>query len=93
MDIVTEYKWTKKNRRIRVHRPKQRVFVSRNDAHMMTKSKMAESSDFEKKGAAVDGTLADDRSTAEGQVYQSEVHADVASERRYGESEFGMHEY
>ncbi|KAL2284157.1 hypothetical protein FJTKL_09134 [Diaporthe vaccinii] len=44
---------------------------------------MAESSDFEKKGAALDGTLADDRSTAEGQVYRSEAHADLTSERKY----------
>lgn len=47
---------------------------------------MAESSDFEKKSAVLDGTLADDRSTAEGQVYRSEVHADLTSERKYGKS-------
>lgn len=49
---------------------------------------MADSRDTEKKHAAVDDTLADDRSTAEGQVYRSEgAHADLTSERRYGESE------
>lgn len=54
---------------------------------------MTESSDFEKKDAAVDGTLADDRSTTEGQVYRSEeVHADLTSERKYGESEYSMHQ-
>lgn len=54
---------------------------------------MAEYSDFEKKGAALDGTLADDRSTAEGQVYRPEVHADLTSERKYGKFECSMHEY
>lgn len=54
---------------------------------------MAESSDFEKKGAALDGTLADDRSTAEGQVYRSEVHTNLISERKYGKNESSMHEY
>lgn len=55
---------------------------------------MAESSDFEKKSAAVDGTLADDRSMVEGQVYRSEeTHADLASERKYGKSDCSMHEY
>ncbi|KAG6354935.1 hypothetical protein INS49_004016 [Diaporthe citri] len=44
---------------------------------------MAESSEFEKNGAAVDGASADDRSTAEGQVYRSEAHADLTSERKY----------
>ncbi|KAK7728636.1 hypothetical protein SLS63_006497 [Diaporthe eres] len=44
---------------------------------------MAESRDFEKKSAAQDGTLADDRSTAEGQVCRSEAHADLNSERKY----------
>lgn len=47
---------------------------------------MAASGAFEKKGAAVDDSLADDRSTAEGQVYRSEeVQMDLKSERRYGE--------
>lgn len=55
---------------------------------------MADSSDVEKKSAAVDDTLADDRSAAEGQVYQSEgAHADLNSERRYGEYECIALEY
>lgn len=53
-----------------------------------TAAKMAASGDLEKKGAAVDDSLADDRSTAEGQVYRSEeAQMDLKSERRYGESE------
>lgn len=47
---------------------------------------MAESSDFEKKRVVLDVPSTDDRSTAEGQVCASEVqHADLNTERRYGE--------
>lgn len=54
--------------------------------------KMADSGDLEKKGAAADGALADDRSTTEGQVYASEgLHAGLNGERKYGGSEFSIH--
>lgn len=56
------------------------------NADPIKRLKMAESGDLEKKGVDLDGTLADDRSTSEGQVYRSEAHADLNSERRYGES-------
>lgn len=57
------------------------------DINLITAVKMAASGDSEKKVAAVDDLLADDRSTAEGQVYQSEeVQPDLNSERKYGES-------
>ena len=49
---------------------------------------MAESSDFEKKGVAVNGALADDRLTTGGQVYASErSHVGLNNEREYGESQ------
>ena len=49
---------------------------------------MTESSDSEKNGVAVDGTIADGRSIAEGQVFGSEdTHASLNNERRYGELE------
>lgn len=68
---------------------KQRVLVFLLDVNLInTVAKMAASGDFEKKGAAVDDSLADDRSTAEGQVYRSQdVQMDLKSERRYGEPE------
>lgn len=49
---------------------------------------MEASGDSEKKVSAVDDSLADDRSAAEGQVYRSqEARMDLNRERRYGEFE------
>lgn len=74
---------------MRLKQVKQRVLVFLLDVNFInTAAKMATSGAFEKKGATVDDSLADDRSTAEGQVYRSEeVQMDLKSERRYGEPE------
>lgn len=69
-------------------KPDNLFLCSQESQISITLVKMAASSDLEKKNAAVDGTSADDRSTAEGQVYGSEeLHAGLNRERRYGKSE------
>lgn len=69
-------------------KPDNLVLCSQESAISITPMKMAAFSNFEKKNAAVDGTSADNRSTAEGQVYGSEeLHAGVNRERRYGKFE------